>query len=48
MEIHLVSEPEPRLRRRIEIVLWLWIGGITAAYLHQFIFVLPLILHLFD
>lgn len=28
-------------RRVAEILLWLWIGGITAAYLHQFTFVLP-------
>jgi len=48
MNIHSVSEPEPPLRRWIEVALWLWIGGITAAYLYQFFFVLPLIFRLFD
>tara|TARA_R110000787_G_scaffold269127_2_gene375822 strand:+ start:150 stop:317 length:168 start_codon:yes stop_codon:yes gene_type:complete len=48
MEIR--SEPEIKLpyRRLTAVFLWLWVVGITAAYLHQFSYVFPLILSLLD
>ena len=43
MNIRSGSDSRPSSRRLIEIALWLWVCGITAAYLHQFAFVLPLL-----
>jgi hypothetical protein len=41
MDDRSISDPGMPRRRVMEALLWVWIGGVTAAYLHQFAFVLP-------
>ena len=38
----------PIAKKIVNVLLWLWIIIVTAAYLHQFAFVIPLVPALFD